>query len=380
MAAVHKPQSGTAILCLTQGGCQLALGLGSAMGEGTIYVPQRLAGEARTNQDVRYFEDWNHTFAVVFTTYSQIICVMAAGIVVRSLAGILKSKHQDPAVVVVDEKGQYAISLLSGHIGGANQLAVKTAQLLGGQAVITTATDVHGKTAADLLAVEIGAVMDPVENLKRINLCLAENRPVNLYSPWPLNPSVINGFIRRDWPLVSPGLPALAPGWGKGMEGFENPAVIVSPYQIPAGDWFLWLKPRNLVVGIGCRRGVKDREIRSAMDEVLKRYWLDGRCICSLASIDIKADEEGINALAEEMGIDFRTFSREEILLLAGTYQDSAWVEEIAGVGGVCEPAARLGSGMGVTLIPKQKIGPVTISVAMERSWWWDWGRETGII
>lgn len=363
MALENERQPQTAVLCLTLTGSQLGLNLAASLGDCVVYIPRRLAAELRANQTVKFFDAWNTAFGEVWATHSKIICIMAAGIVVRSLASRLKSKYQDPAVVVMDENGQYAISMLSGHIGGGNELAIEAARCTGGQAVITTATDVQGQMAADLLALDIEAIIDPTDNLKIINRNLAENQPVYLYSPWPLVPAIKKGFIWREWP-------------GDGR--FVQPAVIIGHIgQHPSREEILWLKPRNLTVGLGCRQGVSCDELRIALDQVLARYDLDPRCIRNLASIELKADEPGLRHLAKNMGIPLLTFSRAAIQMLAGTYQESDWVKQITGVGGVCEPAARLASRQGITLVPKQKIGPVAISVAMEKSWWWDWAPET---
>jgi cobalt-precorrin 5A hydrolase len=308
---------------------------------------------------------------------------MAAGIVVRSLAPLLQSKYLDPAVVVVDEKGQYAISLLSGHIGGANRLAAQVAQVLGGKAVITTATDVQGKTAADLISLDLDAIIEPPENLKIINRCLAEEQNVHLYSPWPLIEEIKSGFLWEGWPSTSQfGNDTYSLANEVYQDSFIEPAVIISHRRSHPEDisQYLCLKPRNLAVGIGCRRGVCYNDVYSALTGVLKNYNIDERCIKHLASIDLKADEKALNLLAEEMNVTFLTFSQEEILTLEGTYQESVWVKETIGVGGVCEPVARLACRQGITVVPKQKMGPVTISVAMERSWWLDWDRETAII
>jgi cobalt-precorrin 5A hydrolase len=383
MASENKRHQGLAVLCLTRQACELGIELTAAMGECTLYLPQRLKNEALPSKDIRYFDNWATMFSQVFSSYSKLVCIMAAGIVVRSLASRLDSKYLDPAVVVVDEKGQYAISLLSGHIGGANQLAVEVARLLGGEAVITTATDVQGKTAADLIAMEIDAVIEPPENLKIINRNLAEEQKVYLYSPWPLIGALKSGFSWQDWPADQQAKDdILGAASETDMDVFLDPAVIISHHRkhTVAKSGVLWLKPRNLAVGIGCRKGVSYSDLSSAIDEVLHKYNIDERCIKHLASIDFKVDEPAINLLAEELNIPFLTFGQGDILTLAGTYQESAWVEEITGVGGVCEPAARLASRQGITVVPKQKIGPITISIAMEKSWWLDWDRETATI
>lgn len=367
MAIETRPDPGTALLCLTRSGSQLAQKLAPSMGNCPVYLPRRLAGEVQDAKGLIYFDDWQTTFATAFKQYEHMICIMAAGIVVRSLANCMVSKYQDPGVVVVDEKGQYAVSLLAGHIGGANRLAAEVARLTGGQAVITTATDVQGKTAADLLALEMDALIDPPQHLKLINRCLAEAETVYMYSAWPLAPSAAQGFTWQAWP-------------DDGREKMRPAVIIGHSRSSDSCPEILWLKPRNLSVGIGCRRGVDVQEIESALEKVLGQHDLDRRCVRNLASIDMKAHEAGLKQMADKMEIPLLFFSREEIAALAGTYPESAWVQEITGVGGVCEPAARLASRQGITLVPKQNIGTVTISVAMEKSWWWDWAPETSNI
>jgi cobalt-precorrin 5A hydrolase len=383
MASDNRDLQGTAILSLTRKASELGWKLAHSMGECTLYIPSRLKGHELTSDELHYFDEWVSAFQEAFNSHSRIICIMAAGIVVRSLAPLLVSKYMDPAIVVVDEKGQYAISLLSGHIGGANQLASEVASILGGQVVITTATDVQGKAAADLMARDMDAIIEPRENLKIINRNLAEEQKVYMYSPWPIITEMKQGFGWQAWPWSSQ---------ASGEGGFSDqeltgkallqPAVIISHHRklaLNISDYIL-IKPRNLAVGIGCRRGINYVDLHSALNEIADHFNIDKRCIKYLASIDIKADEAAIKQLALEMKIPFLTYSSEDILSLEGTYQESAWVKETLGVGGVCEPVACLAAKQGITLVPKQKIGPITISIAMERSWWWDWAPEAETI
>lgn len=359
----------TAILCLTENGAALAVKLSQLIIPSQVFVPERLqalqvGGEGAA---VYFFRQWRETFKDVFRNYQRIICIMAVGIVVRSLANLTSSKFNDPAIVVVDEAGRFAISLLSGHVGGANRLAEEVAAHLNGQAVITTATDVNNKPAVDLMAAQMGAGLEPLAQVKIINRRLAEGQEVYLYSPFPLVETIKSDFSWREWPLAE-------------AEKFQEPAVIIGPYQVKVDSQseYVRIKPRNLVVGIGCRQGLAYREIRAALAEIMAKFKLDEDCVKSLASIDIKAAEPGIRQLAEEMGMPLLTFTKEELRALDGSYETSEWVKEKVGVGGVCEPAARLAAKQGWTIVPKQKIGAVTISVAMEKSWWWDWDLATG--
>ncbi len=414
-----------AILALTENGFYLAERLAQYFPQGTVYLPARL--EELVNQKqiplvliertgkplnhaVVYFDDWHEAFAEAFQSFSGLICIMATGIVVRSLASLMVSKLTDPAILVLDEKGEYVISLLSGHIGGANQMAREIAAQLGGQAVITTASDVEGKSSVDLLAQELDAVMDPVGRIKTINRYLVEGKTVHLYSPWPLL-NIFSGFEWQGWikaenSLVGQGFsddsyaegdkfsappdiscsqagmlatssdlcsPVFAgAGW---LSEFLEPAVLISPWKLkvdPKREW-MQLRPRNLVVGIGCRKGVDVEEVEQAFEQVMKHFCLDTDCVQKLATIDFKTREAALQELAARLKVPLLGFSAEEIRTLDGTYEASAWVNEKIGVGGVCEPAARLAAGQGIILVPKQKIGAVTISVAMEKSWWWDW-------
>ncbi len=353
------------ILCLTGRGAELAIRLGKDMEGCRLYIPLRLKCSCSA-KSVTYFKDWQETFREAFENSSQLICIMAAGIVVRSLASLIVSKHSDPAVVVMDEEGNHVISLLSGHIGGANRLAEELASKTGGRAVITTATDVANKRAVDLLAMEIDAVLDPFSSLKGINRALAEDCAVNIYSPWPLVPGIKEGFTWQEWPELG----------DEQASGFSQPAVIISWKQYDLRDSeLIQLRPRNLVIGIGCRKDISLAALEQAINEVIHKFSLDRNCVKCLATIDLKAEEKAIKELAEKNKLPLITFSNKEIAVLDGTFEPSSWVRDKIGVGGVCEPAARLGANLGMTLVPKQKIGPVSISVAMERSWWWDWDR-----
>lgn len=364
----EKENNLTAVICLTEKGAELALRLGELLDRTiAVYIPKRLAKTIVRDRPVQieYFEDWQDTFARVFSRYTQIICVMATGIVVRSLAPLIRSKYCDPAVVVVDEKGDFAISLLSGHVGGANNLARQVADKLKGQAVITTATDVRGKPAVDVLAAQLDGLVEPKEKVKFFNRLLIEGEKVYLSSPFPVVPFIKDGFVWQEWPKFG--------------EKFSEPVVLISPQiKKPAGK-MLQILPRNLVVGIGCRKGVDLETVVRALRKVLNHFNLDERCVKTLATIDLKGEEEALKLLSKEMKVPLRTVSKEEITTLEGTFEPSHWVKKQIGVGGVCEPAAKLVANKGFIIVPKQKAGPVTISVAVEKSWWLDLDQGTEI-
>lgn len=338
--------------------------------EAVVYLPARLQHQVEGSLRHSLFQRFEDAFRSAFHSHQALICIMATGIVVRSLATLMESKYIDPAVVVVDEKGRYAISLISGHLGGANRLARTLAGWLGAQAVITTATDVENRPAVDVMAGQLGARMEPQENIKLINRCLAENEAVYLYSPWPLQDELTEGFMPVPWPTGEDRELHVWPG-----SLIQRPAVVIS-HHAPAEEEYkqlVHLRPGNLAMGIGCRKNITYQQLETAVQQVLQAYEIDPRCIQTLATITCKAEEPAIRQLAREWDLPVAVFAPEAIEALEGSFEASEWVKQSIGVGGVCEPAARLAVNQGITIISKQKVGPVTISLAMEKSWWWDW-------
>ena len=191
------------------------------------------------------FHQLSQAFREAFAGSDNLVCVMAAGIVVRGIAPYLKGKDTDPAVVVVDEAGQFAVSLFSGHLGGANDLARHVAQLLGGTPVITTATDVQGLPALDVLAVEHGLIIENLAGVRPVHMALLEGRPVRLVDP--------EGFLSGELSAYS-GIIPLEPDLDRALT-IPGPTVYVGFRERPWPPEWLRLRPRNLVAGMGCHKG-----------------------------------------------------------------------------------------------------------------------------
>jgi len=362
-----------AIFALTRNGASLGARLAGELSGATLQLPYRLKDEnlsLRENlspkSEVTYFKEWRETVEKLFNHNSFLVFIGATGIAVRSITPYLRSKATDPAVVVVDEGGRYAISLLSGHQGGANRLAEEIAEILGAEAIITTATDFQGISyPPDLLGAELKAVVEPASLVKEFNRRLAEGETLNLYSPFPLLKKISQEYRWQGWPHT----------YGKTV--LRGPAVVVSPYRLESTTReILAIKPPCLLVGVGCRQGVALEKVEEAIEEVFSRYLLEKRCIKALATVDLKAQEKALRAFCDQRGIPLVECSRDAIDKLKGSYRESPRVIKELGVGGVCEPAAMLASEGGPVLVEKQKHGPVTVSVAQERSWWWDWDQE----
>jgi len=292
----------------------------------------------------------------------NIIFIMASGIVVRTIAPLIKNKKTDPAVVVLDEKGEYAISLLSGHLGGANKIAKEIANFLGGKAVITTASDVNNLPSIDLWAKENDLAIENWDMLSEITTRFLNSKRLNVYSD--IDIKLPKEFQKTDEP--------------------ESAGVIVSNKNIPFADspihrfTGLYLRPKNLVIGIGCNSKTPEEEIETAVKKTLKENNLSFLSIHSIATIDKKGKEPGLSAFAKKYNLGIKTFSADELNsavshpLLGGQEPSAISISKAAfkatGAYAVAEPAALLGAGADKLLVRKQKKGNVTIAIAEQKS------------
>ncbi len=332
----------TAILYLTKGGKGLADLLGKALDNTTLHGCRGKLASIVHSQ-------WHQADALVF--------IMAAGITVRSIAPLLEHKHKDPAVVVCDEQGRYAISLLSGHIGGANSLAEQIASITGGQAVITTSSDVLGHTAIDLWAKRLGIVFESQKCLTRLMGTLVNRGHIGVWSDIEL-----------------PALP-------EDMEEADSAdsADLVISYRtrdaIPRlkNDTCLAFAPA-LCAGIGCNRGTDAGEIGKALLETCHEHGLSLHSVKSIATIDIKKDERGLTDLAGQKGIPILFFSKDELNRIEGVESSDA-VLRATGAKAVAEPAAILGANNGKLIVRKMKWKDVTTAIALADSTWWEPGQ-----
>ncbi len=354
-----------AVAALTKQGFELAGSLSEALilkGYGVdLYLPEKYAPghPGAKSFNVPLAEEAGR----LFSSYDGLVMIMALGIVFRVFAPHIKDKRTDPAVVVLDEKGKFVISALSGHLGGANSLAQELAILTGAIPVVTTATDVHGLAAVDVLSRDYNMAMEPFEAVRKINSSLVNGETVYLYSEYRL-PAALTGFS-----IIS----------GKEFAG-KPPgawAVLITGKVVPHLDGrTLLLRPRNLTVGIGCRRGAEAADVLDAIKTSLGRIGRSPLCVKALATVDIKSGEPGIIEAASALGAPLLIFTRQEINGIyntrGGELAFSDLVQQKIGVGGVCEPVALLASPRGRLIMPKAKFSGVTVAVAEESSGWWE--------
>ena len=356
-----------AVLALTPGGSKLAAYIVTNLRGSSLYLPEKVASSFGGAYP---FADFKEAFAKCVDTHEGLVCVMATGIVVRLLAPLLKSKDEDPAVVVLDEMGRNVISLVSGHLGGANRLAREVAAITGGQEVITTATEVQGEMSFDELAKQAGLVIENLDRVKTLNMALLEKGQIGLYDPgkW------MQPHLRETAGIEILQRPEEA--GEAGLSGWIYVDDVIGSFEPPP---CLILRPKSLVVGVGCRRGTKAAEIGAAVDKVFEDHNLSLLAVRNLATVELKEDEEGLNELIKVHHWPAVYYSVSDLQIPVEVPSPSDKVREHLGVESVCEKAAILSACGEELLVPKQILGKVTVAVARVASSSSVSGQETGI-
>jgi len=253
--------------------------------------------------------------------------------------------------VVVDEMGRHVISLLSGHIGGANTLAKKVAGLIGADPVITTATDINMVPAIDVIAKEKDLFIENPDAIKNVNMALLTGGKIFLHDPFNiLHNTIPNSSLLMDSDLNG--------------NSKDIPGVFIDDVLVDLPSNILILRPGSLVAGIGCNRNTSMKEMKFFLLEILKRFGLTSASLRSIATADIKGDEPGLLALAKDLELPLKFFDREELNQVKDIKTPSAMVEKHIGAKSVCEAAAILAAKHGKLIVPKQSIRNVTVAIA----------------
>ncbi len=312
----------------------------------------------------------------LFQDYDGLICIMATGIVVRTLAPFLGDKERDPAVVVMDEAGQFVISLLSGHLGGANKLSEDLAALLGAQAVITTASDVTKSLSVDMLAQGLGLHMTSLEEAKRVTAHVVSGLPVDILATdavadqdlWkpPLPDHVRKVSKVADLRDDLRGLIVVQPvqeAEARALEAQVNTHVARVKDNLDQEPDVATLVTPRLVVGIGCRKDTDAGHMRASLGEALGMVGRHVKEIKRLATVDIKANEKAILQLEKDLLVPLVIVNRDQISQVQDQFSGSDFVEKTIGVRSVAEPCGYIVSGQGTCLLAKTAFDGITISI-----------------
>lgn len=278
----------------------------------------------------------------IFGDYEGVIFISSTGIAVRICSKFIKDKSIDPAVIVIDDLCRYCISLLSGHLGGANILAQKLANELNALPIVTTATDGRGIEAVDVYAKRNGFAIENLSDVKKITAMMLEGKSIRIFGD--IAPAIEYKNLVSD--------------------NEEAGIIITSSEKVAYHKKHCILRPGNLNIGIGCRRGKTVEEILSAIDIVFKENNLSLKSIKDIATVDVKKDEEGIIEAAERLKCGLRIFDREDIKKVENEFSKSDFVRDTIGVTSVCEPCAYLAGGK--IIVKKTVINGITLAVSKE--------------
>ncbi len=340
---------GGAVICFTTRGLQTARSAADALQRQGVSVAVWYKKKDRPDgltDAVQHLtgslSDWT---SEQFQEKDFLIFVGATGIAVRAIAPYVRDKKTDPAVLCIDERGSYVIALLSGHIGGANMLALCTARALDAQPIITTATDINGKFAVDVFARENHLWISDMKLAKEISAALLDGEQVGFVSDLP-----VSG--RRPAELI----------WPK--EGRTCRYKIHIGCQVEQTPGVLTLMPKDIVLGVGCRRDKDPAEMEAFLLNILEKEQINVHRIQRVCSIDLKAQEQAILHFCAAYKLPYETFPAKQLMQVEGTFTPSAFVSSVTGVDNVCERSAVCGSLGGKLIMKKTASSGMTAAIA----------------
>jgi len=346
-----------AVITVTRQGIALGERILAAEPESVLYVPAKYGLEPSAR--VRVFPgQLGPLLAEIYGSYQGFVFLMATGIVVRTIAEHIKDKRVDPAIVVMDITGRFAISLVSGHLGGANALTRRLAAATGATPVITTGTDVNETIAPDVIAMEIGGEVDDFEVMKQVSAALVDGDPTGVVDLVGVEAPALAGPLKANV-TVFPSVEALAESPVVAGMVITNRVLDLTALRRP----IVILRPKNLVVGVGCNRGTAGREIVDAIRGVLRAHGLSPKSVKALATVDAKRDEAGLIEAAAQLGVPLAFCDKATLNAVPDVPNTSEAPMKFVGVQGVAEPSALAVSG-GRLVVEKVKSGNVTVAVA----------------
>ena len=361
----------TAIVALTRNGARMARTLAACLDrssdqEVTLFLDRRFyeEGDAAEPFDLPLRPVVERAFA----EYSRLVLFLSAGASIRLLAPCLEGKQVDPAVVCVDDAGSFCVSLISGHVGGADRLAQEVARHLGATPVITSASHASGTLAVDLMGREFGwRLVASSTTITRASAAVINGQPVGVWQ---------GAGEPGWWPHETP-LPeniTVYTALGDLAASACAAALIITDTSEPsesllADKIIVIYRPRSLIAGIGCRRGVPVEELESLLAETFQENGLALECLAGIATAELKRGEVGLEQLAERYGVSLSFFPAEDLNKVFETDPDavsskSERAHGLVGVWGVAEPAALLTAGAGELLVTRKKTTRATIAVA----------------
>ncbi len=306
-----------------------------------------------------------------------IIFTGACGIAVRSIAPFVESKCSDPAVIVIDDMGVNVISLLSGHLGRANEWTRIIAAGINANPVITTSSDIHKKIAIDLFAAQNNLYIDNMEIAKKIQAAVIEGKNIMVYCDAEIKGNIPGNFYINKVPAGS----VCNNTDNNGIHANSIHAIVISPFTSfkkqgilnSKDNALLHLVPKVITIGAGCRKSKTYNEVNSFIREALKSADISVHAVSDIATIDIKKNETGILQLAEKNKWQLSFYSAAQLNTVTDSTSFSGFVQEVTGTGNVCERAALFPQGEKKLILKKQAGNGITVAAAIKK-WSVDFG------
>ena len=301
-----------------------------------------------------YHKNVKNYFPVLFYEYDAIIAIMASGILIRSIAPLVESKVTDPAVLNIDDNGNFVISTLSGHLGGANELAHKISGLIDATPVITTSTDVNKKLGIDVLAKDLYLTIDNTKEILYFNKAILEGHELSFTINPNKNFDYLFEYLNNNTLEID-------------LSIYYSSKISVDEVHVEVDEHKIILKEKKIVVGIGCRRGKECEKIYDGLKKSLDDLNIMPSRVNMLTSAEIKKDEKGILELSDKLEIPVEFVKIDKLKLFESRdVTKSDFVYSKFGIYGVCEPSALIMAGFDSKLIYKKtSYDGVTISIAV---------------
>jgi cobalt-precorrin 5A hydrolase len=354
----------TALIAITKHGIEHARELRSKLPGAELWVSEKqkaLAPDADGN-----FPAIKDFTAGAWDGYDALVYHVSLGAVIRTIAPFLKGKDVDPAVVAVDDGKRFAISVLSGHVGGANELTELVATALGATAVVTTASDARATIPVDILGRELGWSLEDKANVTPVSAAVVNEKPVAFIqecgeSNWWTRPTPLPKNI-QVYPSIASAKAA----------GAQEAYLLVSDRALAAlqgelsevWDRVVLYRPKTLCLGMGCDAGTDLDEVWGLVEATFAEAALSTKCIKAIASIDLKANEESLQQLSQKTGAPLQFFSRDQLNARGVVSEPNPVVEKYTGAVGVSEPSAMLAAGADALLVRKHKSKRATLAIA----------------
>ncbi|MEB3102065.1 cobalt-precorrin 5A hydrolase [Ferviditalea candida] len=352
-----------AVVAITKHGVEMARRLAEQLAGTDLFYMSKFVRGDETEKGFQLFEgSVKLILPDLFKRYNGIILFISLGAVVRMIAPILEDKKKDPAVVVIDDRGEHAISVLSGHLGGANELTREVANILGARPVITTASDVQQTIPVDLFGRSFGWEIESFDKATPVSASVVNEERIAVVQEvgetawWPYDKPLPEHI--RVYPDVQQAM----------KTEFDAALVVTDRLLLPEEETALLrngvlYRPKTLVLGIGCNRGTPADEIERVIVDTLAELKLSVKSVRNIATIDLKKDEQGILDVCSKYKWNLETYTPEQLNAIP-LRNPSKTVFKYTGAYGVSEPAARLSSMADDWLLEKKKSGNVTISIA----------------